>query len=30
MNALVYVTEDDEGAVIVLVDWDGFDAEERT
>ena len=30
MNALVHVAEDDNGAVIVLVDWDGFDADERT
>ena len=30
MNALVHVAEDDTNAVIVLVDWDGFEAEERT
>ncbi|CAM9872024.1 unnamed protein product [Scytosiphon promiscuus] len=30
MNALVHVTEDDDGAIIVLVDWEGFDDEERT
>ena len=30
MNGLVHVAEDDEEAVIVLVDWDGFDVEERT
>ena len=30
MNALMYVAEDDQGDVIVLVDWEGFDAEERT
>ena len=30
MNALMHVAEDDLGDVIVLVDWDGFDAEERT
>ena len=24
------VAEDDQGDVIVLVDWEGFDAEERT
>ena len=29
MNALMHVTEDDQGDVIVLVDWEGFDAEER-
>ena len=30
MNALMHVAEDDRGDVIVLVDWEGFDAEERT
>ena len=30
MNSLVRVAADDHGDVIVLVDWDGFDAEERT
>ena len=30
MNALMHVAEDDQGDVIVLVDWEGFDAEERT
>ena len=30
MNALMDVAEDDQGDVIVLVDWGGFDAEERT
>ncbi|MEP0580138.1 MAG: reverse transcriptase domain-containing protein [Marinobacter sp.] len=30
MNALVHVAEDDANEVIVLVDWDGFEAEERT
>ena len=30
MNALIHVEEDDQGDVIVLVDWEGFDAEERT
>ena len=30
MNALMHVAEDDLGDVIVLVDWEGFDAEERT
>ncbi|CAM9392694.1 unnamed protein product, partial [Hapterophycus canaliculatus] len=30
MNALVLVAEDDNGEKIVLVDWDGFDDEERT
>ena len=30
MNGLVHVAEDDQGAVIVLVDWDGFEPEERT
>ena len=30
MNALIHVTQDDQGDVIVLVDWGGFDAEERT
>ena len=29
-NALMHVAEDDQGDVIVLVDWEGFDAEERT
>ena len=30
MNALMHVAQDDQGDVIVLVDWEGFDAEERT
>ena len=30
INALVRVAADDRGDVIVLVDWDGFEAEERT
>ena len=30
MNALMHVAEYDQGDVIVLVDWEGFDAEERT
>ena len=30
MNALMNVAEDDQGDVIVLVDCEGFDAEERT
>ncbi|CAM9762043.1 unnamed protein product, partial [Hapterophycus canaliculatus] len=30
MNALVHVAEDDANSVIVLVDWDCFEAEERT
>ena len=30
MNALMHVAENDQGDVIVLVDWEGFDAEERT
>ena len=30
MNALMHVAEDDQGDVIVLVDWKGFDAEGRT
>ena len=30
MNALMHVAEDDQGDVIVLVDWEGFDTEERT
>lgn len=30
MNTLVHIAEEDNGDVIVLVDWDGFDAEERT
>ena len=30
MNALMHVAEDDQGDVIVLVDWVGFDAEECT
>ena len=30
MNALMHVAEDDQGDVIVLVDWEGFDAEKRT
>ena len=29
MNAFMHVAEDDHGDVIVLVDWEGFDAEER-
>ena len=29
MNALMHVAEDDKGDVIVLVDWEGFHAEER-
>ena len=30
MNALMHVAEDDLGDVLVLVDCEGFDAEERT
>ena len=30
MNALMRVAEDDQGDVIVLVNWEGFDAEGRT
>ena len=30
MNALMHVAEDDLGDFIVLVDWEGLDAEERT
>ena len=30
MNALMHVPEGDQGDVIFLVDWEGFDAEERT
>ena len=30
MNALMHVAEDDQGNVIVLVDWEGFHEEERT
>ena len=30
INALMHVAEGDKGDVIVLVDWEGFDAEERT
>ena len=30
MNALMHVAEDDQGDVIILVDWEGFDAEGRT
>ena len=30
MNALMHVAQDDQGDVIVLVDWEGFDAEDRT
>ena len=30
MIALMHVAGDDQGDVIVLVDWEGFDAEERT
>ena len=30
MNAFMHVAEDDQGDVIALVDWEGFDAEERT
>ena len=30
MNALMHVAEDDQGDVIVLVDWEGFNAKERT
>ena len=29
MNALMHVAEDDQGDVIVLVGWEGFDAGER-
>ena len=30
MNALMHVADDDQGDVIVLIDWEVFDAEERT
>ena len=30
MNASMHVAEDDQGDVIVLVDWECFDAEART
>ena len=30
MNALMHVAEDDRGDIVVLVDWDDTDAEERT
>ena len=30
MIALMHVAEDDQGDVIVLVDWEGFHSEERT
>ena len=30
MNALMHFAEDDQGDVYVLVDWECFDAEERT
>ena len=30
MNALLHDAEDDQGDVMVLVDWEGSDAEERT
>ena len=30
MNVLMHVAEDDQGDVIVWVDWEGFDREERT
>ena len=30
MNAVMHVAEDDQGDAIVLFDWEGFDAEERT
>ena len=30
MNALMHVAQDDQGDVIVLVDWEGFNAKERT
>ena len=30
MNALMHVAEDDQGDVIVLVDWEDFGAEEQT
>ena len=30
MNAMMHVAEDDQGDVIVLVDWEGLDAEECT
>ena len=30
MNALMHVAEDDQGDVIVLADWEGLHAEERT
>ena len=29
-DALMHVAEDHQGEIIVLVDWEGFDAEERT
>ena len=29
MNALMHVAEDDQGVVIVLIDWEGFDAEKN-
>ena len=30
VNALVRVAEDDNGNIIVLVDWEGFDSEESS
>ena len=30
MNALMHVAAHDQGDVIVLVDWEDFDAEDRT
>ena len=30
MNALMHVADDDQGDVIVLVNWKSFDADERT
>ncbi|CAN0490147.1 unnamed protein product, partial [Hapterophycus canaliculatus] len=30
VDAFVHVAEDDNGEIIVFVDWDGFDDEERT
>ena len=30
MNALLHVAVDDQGDVIVFVNWESFDAEERT
>ena len=30
MNALIHVAEHDQGDVIVLADWEGFDAKEFT